>query len=127
MNTRIRSSILSLLFVIAPTIVSAQGADQSTPVLTMQPILTNLKSVGTAPAIGAQFAPVAVTSKTSFVPVSIPVARLSDGENVGKSRAMMGVGLAALIVGIIVGGDIGTIFMIGGGVLGLLGLYQYMR
>ena len=39
----------------------------------------------------------------------------------------MGVGVAAVIVGIIVGGDVGTLFMVGGGVIGLFGLYSYMR
>lgn len=45
----------------------------------------------------------------------------------GANVAMMGVGLAAIVVGSLVGGDGGTIIAIGGGVIGLFGLYRYLR
>jgi hypothetical protein len=47
--------------------------------------------------------------------------------NLGQSRAMMVVGVAALIAGAIIGGDPGTIIMVGGAVIGLYGLYQYLQ
>jgi hypothetical protein len=47
--------------------------------------------------------------------------------NLGTSRALMVVGAAALITGAIIGGDVGTIFMVGGAVMGLYGLYQYLQ
>jgi hypothetical protein len=37
------------------------------------------------------------------------------------------VGGAALITGALIGGDVGTIFMVGGAVMGLDGLYQYLQ
>jgi hypothetical protein len=40
---------------------------------------------------------------------------------------MMGVGVAAIVVGSLIGGDSGTIIAIGGGVIGLFGLYRYLR
>ena len=40
---------------------------------------------------------------------------------------MMIVGGAALIVGAIIGGTPGTIVMVGGGVVGLIGLYNYLE
>jgi hypothetical protein len=132
----VRSSILMTLLVAVTTVPSsarAQGSDSSTVGLTMQPMLTNLQSVAagrphvTTISLGSTIAPVGATRSMALAPVNIPAQHLASGENVGKSRAMMGVGLAALVVGIIVGGDIGTIFMIGGGVVGLMGLYQYMR
>ena len=126
----VRSSILMTLLVAVtavPSSLRAQVGDTSTVVLTMQPILTNLPSVGTGEPLGAAIAPVGATRAMVLAPVTIPASSLSAGENVGKTRAMMGVGLAALLVGIIVGGDIGTIFMIGGGVIGLVGLYRYMQ
>lgn len=39
----------------------------------------------------------------------------------------MVVGLGAMITGAIVGGDAGTIFMIGGAAVALFGLYHYLQ
>ncbi len=44
-----------------------------------------------------------------------------------QSKAMMIVGGAGLIVGAIIGGTPGTLVMVGGGVLGLFGLYYYLQ
>jgi len=41
--------------------------------------------------------------------------------------AMMVVGGTALLVGAIIGDTPGTIFMIGGAVIGLVGLYEYLQ
>jgi hypothetical protein len=43
------------------------------------------------------------------------------------NTAMMIVGGAALIVGSIVGGDAGTLFMVGGGIVGLVGLWNHLK
>ena len=93
----------------------------------MQPVLTNLSSVGTAPALGASFAPVGVTSKTAIAPVDMPKHSMSTGEGVGTNRAMMGAGIAAVLIGLIVGGDVGTLIAVGGAIFALVGLYRYMR
>jgi hypothetical protein len=45
----------------------------------------------------------------------------------GQSRAMMIVGGAAVIVGAVIGGTPGTLFMVGGAVVGLIGLYEYLQ
>ena len=45
----------------------------------------------------------------------------------GSNLAMMGVGAAAVVIGLMVGGDGGTILALGGGVIGLVGLYRYLR
>ena len=44
-----------------------------------------------------------------------------------QSRAMMIVGVAALIAGAIIGDTPGTIIMVGGTVVGLIGLYEYLQ
>lgn len=44
-----------------------------------------------------------------------------------QSRAMMIVGGGALLVGAIIGGDPGTVIMVGGVVVGLIGLYNYLQ
>ena len=53
------------------------------------------------------------------------VARQRAG--LGQPMAMMVVGGAALLVGAIIGDTPGTIFMIGGAVIGLVGLYEYLQ
>ena len=50
-----------------------------------------------------------------------------DNIGAGRNVAMMGVGLAAIVVGSLIGGDGGTIIAIGGGVIGLIGLFRYLR
>lgn len=49
------------------------------------------------------------------------------GAELGQSKAMMVVGLGGLIVGAIIGGTPGTIIMVGGAVVGLVGLYNYLQ
>jgi hypothetical protein len=56
---------------------------------------------------------------------SAMVARQRAG--LGQPMAMMVVGGAALLVGAIIGDTPGTIFMIGGAVIGLVGLYEYLQ
>ena len=48
-------------------------------------------------------------------------------EPTSRSVALMIVGGAALIVGSVVGGDSGNIMMVGGGVIGLIGLWNYLK
>jgi hypothetical protein len=54
-------------------------------------------------------------------PMPLPSEHASDGV------AMMIVGGAALVVGAVIGGTSGTIFMVGGGAVGLVGLWRYMQ
>jgi hypothetical protein len=44
-----------------------------------------------------------------------------------QNQAMMIVGFGGLIAGAIIGGDAGTIIMVGGAGLGLWGLYRYLE
>jgi hypothetical protein len=50
-------------------------------------------------------------------------ARLGAGKNV----ALMGVGAAAVVIGLLVGDDAGTGIAVGGGLLGLYGLYRFLK
>jgi hypothetical protein len=44
-----------------------------------------------------------------------------------QATTLMIVGTAALLVGAIIGGDAGTIIMVGGAVIGLFGLYRFLQ
>jgi hypothetical protein len=48
-------------------------------------------------------------------------------QSVGKPVALMIVGGAAIVLGAVIGDDVGTLFMIGGAVALLIGLYQYLK
>jgi hypothetical protein len=48
-------------------------------------------------------------------------------QGMGQSMALMIVGGAALVAGLVIGGDAGTILALGGAVIGLIGLYHYLR
>jgi len=45
----------------------------------------------------------------------------------GQPIALMVVGGAALLTGLIIGDDAGTVIAVGGAVVGLYGLYQYLQ
>lgn len=47
--------------------------------------------------------------------------------NAGPNVALMAVGGAALVTGLIIGGDAGTVVAITGGTIGLVGLYRFVR
>lgn len=56
-----------------------------------------------------------------------PNAIAPEHANLGQARAMMIVGAAGLIAGAIIGDTPGTIVMVGGAVIGLIGLYDYLQ
>ena len=62
---------------------------------------------------------------TSAAPLT--VADPVTGPRAGRPVALMIVGGAALILGAIIGGSGGTAVAIGGAVVGLVGLYQFIR
>jgi hypothetical protein len=88
----------------------------------------------TTPAPATLFAPtsesaalgmraIPVTAPMSAAVTALPAQSGPQSTNV----AMMIVGGAALVVGSVIHGDTGTIIMVGGGVIGLIGLYRYLR
>ena len=56
-----------------------------------------------------------------------PTAAAASHANLGQARAMMIVGAAALVAGAIIGDTPGTVIMVGGAVIGLVGLYDYLQ
>jgi hypothetical protein len=55
------------------------------------------------------------------------LASIQDRPRVGHSKALMIAGGAALVAGLIIGDDGGAILAVGGAVVGLYGLYLYVR
>lgn len=101
----------------SPSFLGAPSALQAPAVTVQTPAVTPvLASAQADVAVGVR----AVAMTAPFAPAPTPRAY-------GRSPALMIVGGAMLLVGAVIGGDEGTIVMLGGGGLGLLGLWYYLR
>jgi hypothetical protein len=126
---------VAVLFAAAGTL-AAQGAAQNASVSAAQvPAVaapTAQQTPAAAPAAEQpvslapfeQNASVGVHALSPSGPVPLAPPRR---EHVGSNVALMIVGGAVLIVGAVVGGTAGTIIMVGGGVIGIIGLYRYLQ
>lgn len=82
---------------------------------------------------GAGAGPRVETTATAFRQVtqqrldSLATSMQRRRQTGGKSVALMIVGGAAVVLGAVIGDDVGTLFMIGGAVALLIGLYQYLQ
>src|SRR6187551_1172390 len=101
----------------APT--SAELPASAAPVVT--PVVTTAPALSLAPTRANAVAGLQLRTE-GFAPAPTP----SPGRN-SENTALMLVGGAALIVGAVIGGDAGTIIMIGGAGVGLYGLWQYLK
>jgi hypothetical protein len=78
-------------------------------------------------ALGPRIVRAGVTAPIVLSSVlATPQAR-SAHVGAGSNVALMGVGAAAVVIGLLVGGDGGAMISIGGGVVGLYGLFRYLR
>ncbi len=99
----------ALIAVVAPAPSHAQSA--------------NAMSVSGAP-VASRMAVGVQRSLNTPAPAPIPLAPRADTK---QNRAMMIVGGAAMLTGAVVGGDAGTLISVGGAVVFLVGLYQFLK
>jgi hypothetical protein len=64
-------------------------------------------------------------SAEDYAPLTVNASAASMGAREGKAAAI--VGAAVVVIGLVVGGDSGTVIAIGGAGLGLFGLYIWQR
>ena len=125
--------LLVALFTGAATLPSSlsaqQGArdDRGTPAprVSLTPTSAPVDSLRGVPAGGPRIAPVGFTAHASPTSPVRPIEDTSRGNN--RNVAMMGVGAAAVGLGLIIGGGGGSAIAVTGGVIGLVGLYRYLR
>ena len=128
------AGLLGALILGAATCPSAllaqQGAidDRGRPAaqVLIVPASAPVDTVHPAPAAGPRIAPAGFirhTTASEAGPARPNGSRRGDDTNV----ATMGVGAAAVGLGLIMGGDGGTVVALTGGVVGLVGLYRYLR
>lgn len=65
--------------------------------------------------------------RASTVGEAALLQRRGQPQNLGKPVTLMIVGGAAIVLGAVIGGDVGLLFEIGGTVSLLVGLYQYLK
>ena len=124
-----RFSLVALIIFAVPAILSAQPVSpDSTGLVADTAQAAVVRTTSPAPVTGAPLTGLraGVHVRAARQPAT-PTVALSSHANLGTSRAMMVVGVAGLIVGAIIGGTPGTIIMVGGAVVGLKGLYDYMQ
>lgn len=111
MHVRVRLVVLALFALLMPSVAAAQDAATPKPATATGPTVD-----GTATAFRA----VANVEDATII-------EMQRRQGVGRPVALMIVGGAALLVGAVIGDDVGTLFMIGGAVALLYGLYKYLQ
>jgi len=135
-----KSSLLSSIAVaiaigvaLHPAALQAQHASETANavvaaqvVQTYTPASAASRDAVIAAPVGPRVAPSGIDTRAS-ADASAPQDRGSAHLGAGANVALMGVGAAAVIVGLMIGGNGGTIVALAGGAVGLLGLFRYIR
>ena len=84
---------------------------------------------GAAPSssAGPRVAPAGITRPVLANPLGVAQPGNDTHVGVGSNLAMIGAGAAAVVVGLMIGGNGGTLVALSGGVIGLIGFYRYLR
>ena len=131
MRSSFSVAVLVAFSALLPTAAAAQSvavqAGQPAPIVEVAPAPA---AAVTAPAVDVPAGPRIESSSVAFQPAATPesdVQRSAASQNLGQARAMMIVGGAAVVVGLVIGKDVGTLIAVSGAVVGLYGLYQYLK
>lgn len=92
------------------------------------PVMPAAAQQGSAPAAGGPRIDATTAAFRAPADADGRIALMQARTNsVGKPVALMAVGGAAIVLGALIGDDIGTLFTIGGAVALIYGLYLYLR
>jgi len=128
---RARLAVLALAIVAAPA--GAQAVTGSALLASPAPIAIDAP-IAPSTAV-APTADVAAGPSLASMPAAVhrteaagPLRMMAPTHaNMGQAKALMIVGAAAFVAGAIIGDTPGTIIMVGGAAVGLVGLYQYLQ
>lgn len=126
------ASAIAVAFLAAPLAAQSSDAVHTAPVSVAATVNATAPAVVTVTPV-VDVAPRGPMMKDAAVGVRLdaahaaPLSAPPKFESPGRNPAMMIVGGAALIVGAVVGGQAGTIVMIAGGIIGLVGLWNYLQ
>jgi hypothetical protein len=113
--------MLQQLRISALIVIALLGA----PALSAQQVTTK-SSAPLAPAAGPRLE-VTATAARQLTKADNSATQRRARQSTGKPVALMIVGGAAIVLGAVIGDAAGTLFMIGGAVALLVGLYQYLQ
>jgi hypothetical protein len=124
MIARIRRFALAGLAVTFGALVAAPaGAQQavSTPAGTVQHQVAPAGPTIDRAAVGAR--------ANAQTPANLDEAQAAMQQRLGlgQARALMIVGFGAVVVGLLIGDDVGTLIAVAGAAVGLYGLYHYLK
>ena len=114
---------LALAAALSPAALSAQASAALAPTSPVPAVAT------VAPAPSAMVRPDVAginTKADANAPLVVSTAA-SEGLHQGEGVALMAVGGAGLVAGLLIGNSAGTAVAIGGLAIGLVGLYEYVR
>jgi hypothetical protein len=123
MSARLRSALPFALTVVASLAVARSVHAQS---------VSFAPAPAVAPAVAAEpaAAPVGPTLDAASVGVHHKAAETNAAARrggYGQGEALMIVGGAAVLVGLLIGGGAGNAIAVGGAIVGLVGLYEYLQ
>jgi hypothetical protein len=130
-NRKILSLVAAFFLMILPVAVIAQSATSSAVGITSSPATTPNATATpniAVPSLGP-------TNAASTVGIRAPVAQRSNANSAasdahlgaGQNVALMVVGGAALIIGAVIGDTAGVLLAIGGAIVFLYGLYNFVQ
>ena len=114
---------LALATAFAPAVLTAQGSAALAPT-------SPAPAVSTVPAAASAMARPDVAGITTKADANAPLvvsSAAAEGLHQGEGVALMAVGGAGLVAGLLIGNSAGTAVAIGGLAVGLVGLYEYVR
>ena len=124
MNARSRTALPFALALGFASLTVARPAAAQSLALTPAPTVSTPSASVAEPTTGPTLDAASVAVRHVESPVTATPARRGG---YGQPVALMVVGGAGLLTGLIIGGDAGTAIAVGGAVVGLVGLYQYLQ
>ena len=120
------ASLALTLAVAAPAALSAQGTTSLAP-SAIAPVVPAASADQAAPALVRTDVAGVQANHDDAANHAVNATAAAGGLHQGQGIALMAVGGAGLIAGLLIGGDAGSAVAIGGLAVGLVGLYQYVR
>lgn len=124
MNARARIALPFALALGVASVAIARPAAAQEISLAPSPVTAAVAAPVAEPTTGPTLASASVAVRHAEAPVTAAPARRAG---YGQPVALMVVGGAALLTGLIIGDDAGAAIAVGGAVVGLIGLYQYLQ
>ena len=116
--------VLYAVAAIASLSAGARAQQVSSPNALATPAISDTAVVQSAPVASLMDRPSDAVRRPAMTP-GAPLP--ATGKNLGEAKAEMIVGGAAIVAGAVIGGDGGSVLMFGGAIVGLYGLWNYLK